>query len=196
MQVCPGSVCKSTFVMTLILFTTRTYGLEGYVNEVEGAWGCKKCILISSAPLLTHKIHCTHQQSSYMHVTNPEISFSSDCKSYQHKSKCIYKYFYVRTLHWQLFWHEKVSTLTPPPPPPPPSISCKLSFLAVYLKISSLPIFSLRSNKIFMWYFKTHALVPHKSHPSYHHFYPHLVHAHSEQYHTNDLSESYMTSYY
>jgi len=32
-----------------------------------------------------------------------------------------------------------------------------------------------------------HALIPSKSYPLYHHFYPQLVHVHSEQYHVNDV---------
>jgi len=44
-------------------------------------------------------------------------------------------------------------------------------------------------NKILMWYPRLihYTLVPRKSCPSYHYFYPQLVHAHTEQYHTDNL---------
>jgi len=47
------------------------------------------------------------------------------------------------------------------------------------------------------WELIKHALVSCKTNPLYHHFYPQLVHAHSEQYHhTNNLLVLHMTSYH
>jgi hypothetical protein len=43
---------------------------------------------------------------------------------------------------------------------------CRLSFPTVFLKISSLPTFALKSNRIFFWYlgkWSKPALIPHKS---------------------------------
>jgi len=71
-------------------------------------------------------------------------------------------------------------------------ISCKLSFLTIGLKISSSLLFHCNLQITFScgtleidW---IHALLPHKSYPSYHHFYLQLMHTNSEQYHTNDLT--------
>ena len=71
---------------------------------------------------------------------------------------------------------------------------CSLSFPIVSLKIFSLPTIALKSpNRIFIWYlgkWQKPALIPHKICLLNHHFSPHLVHAHSEQwYYTSDLSE-------
>ena len=69
------------------------------------------------------------------------------------------------------------------------------------LKSLSLSTFVLKSpNRIFMWYLENDgksALIPHQTCLLGHHFSPHLVHAHSQQwYYTSDLSELYMTSYH
>jgi len=42
---------------------------------------------------------------------------------------------------------------------------------------------------------KIPALIPHKNCPMDHHFSPHFLHAHSEQYKASDLSGPYMTLY-
>jgi hypothetical protein len=79
-------------------------------------------------------------------------------------------------------------------------ILCKLSFLIVRLKMTSLPTLALKSaNKIFMWYlgiYRIHVLVPLRTCLSYHQFYLLLGHEHSQRSnHTSDLLVS-CTTYY
>jgi hypothetical protein len=69
-------------------------------------------------------------------------------------------------------------------------ILCKLSFPSVGLKMFSLPTLALNSpNKNVYGVYRIHILVPRRSPPPYHQFYPLLGHEHSERwYHTSDLS--------
>jgi len=64
---------------------------------------------------------------------------------------------------------------------------CRLSFPIVCLKVSSLPSCALKSPK------RIPVLIPKKYCLLNHQVSPHIVHAHSEQYYTSDLSELYMT---
>jgi hypothetical protein len=63
-------------------------------------------------------------------------------------------------------------------------ISYELSFLIIHLKIYSVPIFALKSLKKLSFgrsgLDQIHVLVPCKRYPSYGHFYPQLVYAHTE----------------
>jgi hypothetical protein len=71
--------------------------------------------------------------------------------------------------------------------PLPLLISCKHSFTIVDLKMSPLPTLALKSPNKFSYNIEeifeihVHALVPHRSCPSYHQFYPLLCHERSEQ---------------
>jgi hypothetical protein len=62
---------------------------------------------------------------------------------------------------------------------------CTLFLPVIGLKVSTLPNFALKSITKFccgaLRISKIHALVPHKSYPLYHHFYPQLGCAHAEQ---------------
>jgi len=73
-------------------------------------------------------------------------------------------------------------------------VLCKFSFPSVGLKISSLPTFALKSPiKISCGADPIRAPFPHKSYPLCHHFYPQFLHAHSGQYHPDDLLMLSMT---
>jgi hypothetical protein len=77
----------------------------------------------------------------------------------------------------------------------------KLSFPRVCLKISSLPLLTLKSlNKIFIWYLRslsnTCSSFLYRTCPSYHQFYLLLGNEQSEKwYHTSDLLVLCTTSY-
>jgi len=117
----------------------------------------------------------------------------SDYVSHQENSKCIYEYCdggNVILLTIRFLDAAKFTILIPLSL----LILYKLLLPIVVLIISSLPTFALKSpNRIFVWYFGNWSSTG-SSHLLYHHFYPQLMHAHSEQYHTNNLLMLYTIS--
>ena len=156
----------------------------------------KKYLIIGSFTLYLNAI-------SHLSIYN-----KSGCEpSHQKRSRCTNEGFSMGTLYsWhgnivfltnRLFDVAKFNFLTP--------LSllswCRLLFLIIGLKIFPLCIFAIKSpNTIFMLLRKMiqkSALILHKHCLLNHHFSPHLLHIHSEQwYYTSNLSELYMTPYH
>src|SRR5215469_4610077 len=66
-------------VRTWVKGIVKISGVDGYLNEGEGPFGCKNVTLIYSVSGIVFKTHANHHPFSYFTVTKPLMSCNSIC---------------------------------------------------------------------------------------------------------------------